>query len=311
VRSPGQAPSDAEPAGTAPSDAGARPPTVAVVTDSTCDLPDALVEALGLRVVPLSVAFGDQSLIAGVELSTEAFHARLADSEVLPTTSQPAPAWFEEAYADCADDGYRQVVSLHCSAALSGTVALARDRARRAPLDVEVVDSRLVGGALGAAVLAAHRVAEQGGDLAEVVAAAERVRTTSRSLIVVDTLDHLRRGGRLTGAQAAIGTALQVKPILHLTADGRVEVRERTRTWRRAMERVIALAVEVAGGRAVDVVVTHALAHERAAQLLAALAEAVDIRQRHETLIGPVVGTHVGPGAVGVVVVPVPETDAG
>ncbi len=112
---------------------------VAVVTDSTCDLPRELVESLGLRVVPLSVTFGDETLIAGVQLTPAGFYERLAASERLPTTSQPAPAWFEEAYADCADEGYTHVVSLHCSAALSGTVALARDRARRAPVDVEVV----------------------------------------------------------------------------------------------------------------------------------------------------------------------------
>ncbi len=279
---------------------------VAVVTDSTCDLPRELVEELGLRVVPLSVTFGDETLIAGVELSTAAFYARLAASESLPSTSQPAPAWFDEAYADCADDGFEQVVSIHCSAALSGTVALARDRGRVAQVDVEVVDSRLVGGALGMAVLAAHRAAEAGGGVAEVLAAAASVRDTSTSLIVVDTLEHLRRGGRLTGAQATIGTALRVKPILHLTADGRVEVRERTRTWSRARERLAAIAATVGAGRPVDAVVAHALAPLQAEQLWAALERQVVVRERLETLIGPVVGAHVGPGAVGLVVVPAP-----
>ncbi len=277
---------------------------VAVVTDSTCDLPPELVESLGLRVVPLSVIFGDETLIAGVQLTPAGFYERLTASEILPTTSQPAPAWFEEAYADCADDGATQVVSIHCSAALSGTVALARDRARQARLDVEVVDSRLVGGALGAAVLAAHRVAEAGGSVAEVVAAADRVRAAAASLIVVDTLDHLRRGGRLTGAQAAIGTALRVKPILHVTPDGRVEVRERARTWSRALERVGVLAAQAAGGQPADVTVTHAVNPERAAELWEVIDRHVTVRERLETLIGPVVGSHVGPGAVGVAVVP-------
>jgi len=277
---------------------------VAVVTDSTCDLPRGLVEDLGLRVVPLSVTFGDETLIAGVELSTPAFYARLAATEALPSTSQPAPAWFDEAYADCADEGIEQVVSIHCSAALSGTVALARDRGRIAQVDVEVVDSRLVGGALGMAVLAAHRVAEGGGDVTEVLAAASSVRDTSTSLIVVDTLEHLRRGGRLTGAQTAIGTALKVKPILHLTPDGRVEVRERTRTWSRALERLAAIAAMVGADGPVDAVVAHALAPLRAEQLWAALERQVVVRERLETLIGPVVGAHVGPGAVGLVVAP-------
>ena len=284
---------------------------VAVVTDSTCDLPHELVESLGIRVVPLSVTFGTESYIAGVTLDTNGFYRRLAEASRLPTTSQPAPAWFEEAYADARDDGCEAVVSLHCSAALSGTVALARDRARSAPLPVEVVDTRLVGGALGLAALAAHRVAAVGGSVAEVVAAAERVSQSQTSLIVVDTLDHLRRGGRLTGAQAAFGTALKVKPVLHLTEDGRVEVRERTRTWSRALARVAELVTEAAAGRPVDVVVVDAQARERAEQLWTQLDAHVTVRERLATAIGPIVGTHVGPGAVGVAAVPVDEAAAG
>ena len=282
---------------------------VAVVTDATCDLPATIVAATGLQVVPLTVTFGEDSLLAGSELTPAAFYARLAGEEVLPTTSQPSPTWFDEAYAACAADGATQVVSIHCSAALSGTVALARDRAAHAAVDVgvdvEVVDSRLVGGALGAAVLAAHRVAAAGGGVGEVVAAARGVMDRSQSLIVVDTLEHLRRGGRLTGAQAAIGTALKVKPILHLTPQGRVEVRERARTWARALERVGALAAATASSRPVDVVVAHAVAPLRVEQLWATVAQHLDVREQWETVIGPVVGAHVGPGAVGLVVVPV------
>jgi DegV family protein with EDD domain len=278
---------------------------VAVVTDSTADLPVELVESIGLRVVPLSVAFGEQSFIAGVTLSTRDFYARMAATARMPTTSQPAPLWFEEAYADCVDDGHDAIVSIHCSSALSGTVSLARDRARRVDIPVEVVDSRLVGGSLGLAALAAHRVARDGGDVAAVVAAADRVRRESVSLLVVDDLAHLKRGGRLTGAQAALGSAMRVKPLLHVTDEGRVEVLERARTTRRALDRLAAIAQETGAGRAVDVIVVHALAPELATQVWDRLAGVVEIRDRHEALIGPVVGAHVGPGAVGVAVVPV------
>jgi DegV family protein with EDD domain len=278
---------------------------VAVVTDSTADLPRELVESFGLRVVPLSVAFGDRIEISGVTLQPEGFYDRLRASPRMPTTSQPSPAWFEEAYADCADDGHQAIVSIHCSAALSGTVSLARDRAEVAALPVEVVDTKLVGGALGLAVLAAHRAAEAGGTVAQVVAAAERVRKHAIGLLVVDTLEYLKRGGRLTGAQAIVGTALKVKPILHLTPEGTVEVRERTRTWTKAIDRTVALVSEVAAGRPVDVVVVHALAPERAAQLWNHLEGKVEVAERIEALIGPIVGTHVGPGAIGVAAVPV------
>jgi DegV family protein with EDD domain len=277
---------------------------VAVVTDSTADLPSALVESIGLRVVPLSVTFGDESFIAGVTLSREGFYERLAASDRIPTTSQPAPVWFEEAYADCVDDRKDAIVSIHCSSVLSGTVGLARDRGARMPIPVEVVDSRLVGGALGLAALAAHRVAEDGGSVEAVVAAAERVRAAARSLIVVDSLDHLKRGGRVTGTQAAVGTAMRVKPLLHLTHEGRVEVLERTRTWSRALDRVTERAVAAAGGAPVDMVIVHAVAPGRADELTERLMARLEVREHHRTLIGPIVGTHVGPGAVGVALVP-------
>lgn len=276
---------------------------VAVVTDSTADLPRDLVESLGIRVVPLSVAFGTESFISGITIDAATFYERLGGSRELPTTSQPAPAWFEEAYADCADDGLDAVVSVHCSGALSGTVNLASDRAARADLPVEVVDSRLVGGALGLVVLAGHRTAQRGGSLEEVVAAVHRAREQVTSLVVVDTLDFLKRGGRLTGAQALVGRALQVKPVLHLT-DGRVEVRERARTWSRAIERLATIAEEAAADRPVDAIVVHAVAPERAAEVWDALDDRLDLAERLEAPMGPVVGTHVGPGAVGVAISP-------
>jgi DegV family protein with EDD domain len=276
---------------------------VAVVTDSTADLPRDLAEELGIRVVPLSVTFGSETFISGVTIDHAGFYERLATTERLPTTSQPTPAWFEEAYADCVDDGLDAVVSLHVSSALSGTVALARARAADAEIPVEVVDSRLVGGSLGLAVLAAHRVAEAGGDVAEVVAAAQRVADRVTSLLVVDTLDYLKRGGRLTGAQALMGSMLRVKPLLHLT-EGRVEVLERARTWTRALDRVADLVAEVGEAGPVDIVVTHAVSEERADEVWDRLEGRVEIARRLEAMIGPIVGTHVGPGAVGVAVLP-------
>jgi DegV family protein with EDD domain len=276
---------------------------VAVVTDSTADLPRDLVEGLGIRVVPLSVSFGTETFISGITIDAATFYDRLAREAQLPTTSQPAPAWFEEAYADCVDDGIEAVVSVHCSAALSGTVSLAQDRARRAGLPVEVIDSRLVGGSLGLAVLAGHRIATRGGSAEEVAGTIRGVCEHVESLVVVDTLDFLKRGGRLTGAQALVGRALQVKPLLHLV-DGRVEVKERARTWSRALERLAVAAEARAGGGPVDVVVAHAVAPERAAEVWSVLEQRVELGERLETLMGPVVGTHVGPGAVGVAIAP-------
>lgn len=276
---------------------------VAVVTDSTADLPAELVEERDIRVVPMSVAFGAETFISRITISDEDFYARLARARELPTTAQPAPAWFAEAYADAADEGYDAVVSIHVSAALSGTVDVARRLARVAPVPVEVLDSRQVGGALALMVLDAHRVAATSAPADRVVAAAQRTRERVRSLLVVDTLDYLKRGGRLSGAQALVGRALRVKPLLGVV-DGRVEVVERTRTWGRAIERLVALAEEHAAGAAARVIVTHALDPDRAGQVWERLEDRVEIDARLETVAGPIVGTHTGPGAVAIAISP-------
>lgn len=274
---------------------------VAVVTDSAADLSLELAEGRDLRVVPMSVAFGSDVRISGVTISDEEFYARLGTAQALPTTSQPAPPWFEEAYADAADAGADAIVSIHVSGALSGTVGLARRVADSAALPVEVVDSRQVSGGQALMVLAAQRAAAAGGGVPDVLRAAHRVRDDLESLVVVDTLDYLKKGGRVSGLQALVGSVLRVKPVLGVR-DGRVEVVERTRTWSRARDRLVEHAVDHLRGRPAHAVVTHALAPDRAADLLDHLDERAEISDSLTMRIGPIIGTHTGPGAVALAV---------
>ena len=277
--------------------------SVAVVTDSTCDLPADVAEDLGVRVVPLSVLFGDRTAFSRVSVTDEEFYAELAAADDLPTTSQPSAPWFEEAWADARDAGHEAVVSVHLSAALSGTVDRARTLAPAAPLPVTVVDSRQVSGGLALQVLAAVRVADAGGDVGDVVAAMAGVRARTVSLLVVDTLTYLRRGGRLSTSEAVLGTALRVRPLLGVE-DGRIELLDRERTWSRAMRRLVTRAAASAGDEPQHAVVAHALAPDRAAEVLDAVRERVQVVEHREVVIGPVVGTHTGPGAVGVALAP-------
>lgn len=276
---------------------------VGVVTDSTADLPLDLADDLGLRVVPMSVSFRDETFISRVTISDEEFYARLDATTQLPTTAQPSPAWFEEAYADCVDDGLAACVSLHVSRELSGTVGAARRAAQDADLDVHVVDSRQVGGGLALMALAAQRAAAAGASAEEVVAAAERVRDGLVNVVVVDTLENLRKGGRVSGAQALVGNVLQVKPILGVR-DGRLEPIDRARTLRRGLDTLVDHVVDAIGEAPADVVVTHALAPERAEQLWERLRERVDVASELTTVFGPVLGTHTGQGAVAVAAAP-------
>lgn len=276
---------------------------VAVVTDSTAYLPDGVAERLSVRVVPLQVVLGGRSGAEGSEVTPVDIAAALA-SWVPVSTSRPTPADFAAVYRDALDGGASAVVSLHLSRELSGTwdsARLAADEVDRSL--VRVVDSRSAAMGLGFAVLSAAEAAAHGGTQDEVYAAAVGTAERTTTLFYVDTLEHLRRGGRIGAAQALLGTALSVKPILHVQ-DGRIVPLEKVRTVSKGIARLEALAVAAAGDGPADVAVHHLAAAERAAVLADRLRSRLPrIEQFHTSEIGAVVGAHVGPGVLGVVVV--------
>ncbi|MDA8435859.1 MAG: DegV family protein [Actinomycetales bacterium] len=278
---------------------------VAIVTDSTAYLPPDLVASHRITVVPVQVVVGGQPFDEGTEISPAEVAAALRSWSVV-TTSRPSPERFAAAYAGAADAGATAIVSAHLSGDMSGTYDSAVLAAREAPVPVVVVDTRRVAMAMGFAVLDGARAAEAGAD-AETVAAVIRERAAASSaLFYVDTLDYLRRGGRIGAAQALLGQALAVKPILELV-DGTVTPLEKVRTTSKALARLEELVVERAGGRPCDVAVHHLDAAARAETLAGHLvARLVDSRVLVGE-VGAVVGAHVGPGMVAVAVSPRPS----
>ncbi|HEX5497372.1 MAG TPA: DegV family protein [Mycobacteriales bacterium] len=276
---------------------------IAVVTDSTAYLPDGFAERLGVRVVPLFVVLDGEAGEEGTRI-TPAEVARALARHRTVTTSRPTPAHFRAVYGQVLDSGATGIVSVHLSRELSGTW----DSARRAAEEVahgsiRVVDSRSAAMGLGFSVLAAARAGAGGADLDQVAVAAMRTAARTSTIFYVNTLEHLRRGGRIGAAQALLGTALSVKPILYVR-DGRIVPLEKVRTASRGLARLEALAARLAGSMPVDVAVQHLAAPDRATLL------ADRLRGRLPGLgellcseIGAVVGAHVGPGVVGVVVV--------
>lgn len=282
------------------------PERVAVVTDSTAYLPPALAAEFGVTVVPLQVVVSGRSLAEGIEVtSTEVADALRARQPV--TTSRPSPQEFVDTYRRLAEGGVTGIVSLHLSADLSGTVDAARVAARQIAFDdvtVEVVDSRLLAMGLGFAALAGARAAADGGTRAEVAEVATRRALSTGVWLYVDTLEYLRRGGRIGPAAAWFGSALAVKPLLHLV-DGRIEPLERVRTASRALARLEEIAVAEAGSAPVDVAVQHLATAERAAELAERLSNRLPgIRRLVVDEVGAVVGAHVGPGMLGIVIAP-------
>lgn len=276
---------------------------VAVVTDSTSYLPSELVAAHDIDVVPLQVVIGGTAHDEGGETSSETV-AEALRSWTPVSTSRPGPVAFAEAYARAAERGCDGVVSVHLSARMSGTFESAQLAAKEAPVAVEVVDSRSLGMGLGYAVLSAAQAAADGGSVADAAGAARRRAEASTVVFYVDTLEHLRRGGRIGPAAALLGSALAMKPLLHLV-DGQIEPLEKVRTSSRAIARLEELAVERAGHRGVDVAVHHLAAPERAAGLADKLRARLDgLKDLHVSEVGAVVGAHVGPGMLAVVVAP-------
>lgn len=273
---------------------------VAVVTDSTAYLPDGVAARYGIGVVPLHVVLGSRSGTEGDEVSPHDVAEALAERRLHVSTSRPTPGELAAAYRA---SGSRCVVSVHLSSALSGTydaAVLAAAEVAAEGIDVRVVDSRTVAMGLGFTVLAAARAARDDGDVEAVAAAARGSRTDV--LFYVDTLEHLRRGGRIGAAAALVGTALAVKPLLHV-ADGQIAALEKVRTASKALARLEDLAVERAGDRQVDLAVHHLAAPDRAAALADRLrARLPEITSLHVSEVGAVVGAHVGPGLLGVVV---------
>jgi DegV family protein with EDD domain len=277
---------------------------VAIVTDSTAFVSPDLTRNLPISYVPLHVIWGDQTYLDGVDISSDEFYAKLKDSKVLPSTSQPSPAAFHEQYLKLIEQGY-DILSLHISSKLSGTLDSAIQARNMLPNEnIEIVDSDTTSLAMSFQVLAAARLAVQGATLKECKSEAERAREHTGIYFVLNTLEYLHRGGRIGGGAAFMGTLLNLKPILEVR-NGRIEAVERVRTSAKARERMVDLfAKRVEAFRCpIRIGTLHADTSEDALELLEKARQRFGISDVAETVLGsisPVLGVHTGHGALGI-----------
>lgn len=271
--------------------------SVAIVTDSTADLPPQLTAARSITVVPLTLNFEGKALLDGVDIRPDEFYRRLPSATTHPTTSQPSAGRFAEAYSSLLAD-HDAVVSIHISEKLSGTYESARQAADMTdPKRIRVVDSENVSMSLGLLTLAAAALASSGKGAEAIEAKVLDMRRHLQTYFSVATLEFLRRGGRIGRASALLGSVLQVKPVLCIR-DGLVTPLERVRTFDRALNRIVELTREVDRGQGVCVIVGHADAEADAERIAAELDPIADTLMIQP--LGPVVGAHAGPGVVGV-----------
>ena len=278
--------------------------SIRIVTDSTADLPPEAVAEHGIEVVPLTVFFGDEALLDGVDIDADRFYARLQTDSRLPTTSQPSPGAFREVYQRLADEGATEILSIHLSARLSGTLEAAIQGAAGLDVPVEHVDSQFVSLSLGLGVIAAARAVERGAPLDETRALAEDQFRRTHCFFLLDTLEYLRRGGRVGRAAGVVGTLLRVKPVLTLEA-GEVVPFARARTRLKAIEEALSRVAEL---RPIEqAMVVHSTVPDDLDYVVTRLRGLAPDASIVTGRLGPTVGVHGGPGTLGLAVVSSPQ----
>jgi DegV family protein with EDD domain len=278
---------------------------ILVVTDSSSSLPEEIINELDIRVIPLWLIWDDNCFRDGMDIDPLAFYQRLRTSKSLPSSTQPSAEEFKDFFLSLADD-CSGIVNVLASSKISGTVDSALAATELVPgLPIRVVDSLFSAMGEGLVAVSAARAAALGKSIDEVVTAAEKTRDQTHLLFVVDTLEYLHKGGRIGGAKRLLGTALNIKPILHFK-DGTIQPLSQTRTKSKGIVELLNIAAERLGsGKMAEAAVVHVDCLEEGKSLIEKVKERFNPPLVHLSDVSPVVGTHVGPGALGLAFYPV------
>jgi DegV family protein with EDD domain len=270
--------------------------SVRIVTDSTCDLPEATIKKYGIGVLPLYINIGDKGYLDGIEISREAFYKRLPEYETMPTTAIPGPEKFRQIYEDLAAQGATSILSIHISVSLSATVDAARIGAQDfTAIPVTVFDSRQLTLGMGYLVETAAKAALEGGEINDILALLEEQISRTHVFAALDTLEYLRRSGRMSWAVARLGSLVKLKPLLRMYEGN--PTTERVRTTRRANDRLLKILSDLAPLERAAIVHTHATAR---AELLRQKAQhLLPPGETPSVDITPVIGAHLGTGTAG------------
>lgn len=274
--------------------------TIALITDSTCDLPQAMIDQYGITVIPLVVVWGNELLRDRIDLTPEAFYQRLEKDPIWPTTTLPNPADFEKVYRDAIASGAREIVIMTVSSAMSGTFQLAEQVGRQMSVPVHVVDSKGPTMSLGWQVLAAARIRELGGTATKMIDAAAKVRDKLVQIVCLDTLEYLHRGGRIGGATRFIGSLLDIKPLVQINhKTGLVKSAGQARTRKKSIDTLVSRFFEqITPGTIKRIAVLHGNALTEAQALAERIKKDFHPAELLVNITGPVLGIHTGPRAL-------------
>lgn len=279
---------------------------IKIVTDSTCDLPLQMVKENNIAVVPLKIHFGEQTYYEGIDLTPDSFYEKLKGADVLPTTSQPSPGDFVKVYKEYAQQGFTHIISIHISSKLSGTYqsALIAKGLVEDIIKVEVIDSHFVTFGLGIMVLEAAKMVKEGKSFETTIQHVNSLREKAKLYFLVDTLEFLQKGGRIGKASSLIGSLLNIKPLLTLR-EGEVHPFEKVRGQSKALDRLVNIVEQLpsTGLEKVHCGIVHSQSLEIAEKVKKILVNNLGLAEITISEIGAVVGTHVGPGAIGIIII--------
>ena len=277
---------------------------IRIVTDSTADLSTDQIESFGIKVVPLTVTFGTNSFYDGIDLSAEEFYRKLTTEKELPKTTQPSPEMFRQAYEEIASPN-DTIFSLHISGKLSGTLNSVEVASGMVEPRVIPVDTRTASQGIGRVVLIAAEAAQKGMEPEEILKVVNRAIENTFSVFAVDTLEYLQRNGRIGKAASLLGSLLQIRPILYADPEGMVAPYDKVRGRSQIIPSLVNAALKnVSTEKPVNLSVVHTMAEDQAEKLLKELRNHYDLADLHVGLVGPAIGTHIGPGAVGLMIQP-------
>ncbi|WCF10155.1 DegV family protein [Paenibacillus thiaminolyticus] len=286
--------------------------SIRIVTDSTADIPQELRERYRIEMIPLKVHFGNDMYQDAVTISAERFYQLLVEAKRLPTTSQPSPIEFLEVFKRLNAEPDTQIISIHLSAAFSGTYqsAVLAKNMMEEESDITIVDSKSASYGFGLIVVEAAKMAEAGRTKEEILAMIERYQRERKLFFLVDTLEYLQKGGRIGKAAALFGTLLNIKPILSIDDEGEVYAVEKVRGHKKAVARILEMLKQQFEGRPVHTVMGYTSDPSAADELAAAIQNTLDVRSMDYTIVGSVIGTHVGTGVAAVFMWPADEASS-
>ncbi len=278
------------------------PEKIAIITDSTCDIPSEWRETYDIAIVPLTIVWGKDQYLEGIDISAEEFYERLPDDPNHPTTSQPTPKAFMDAYQQAADKGYEQILVVTISSAMSGTIISAKQAVEFSPLPVTIVDSKNNSMGLGWQVIAAAKDREQGGSLQSMVAAIEQVRQNVHYYISLDTMKYLDRGGRIGDAVKFLSSVLNIKPLIYVNHDSgtvgaSLPARSRTSAIKGLYKQFFK---NIDTSKPMHLTVLHNAAWEEAKELAEKIKQEFNPKELFISIVSPVLGVHTGPKALAI-----------